>query len=105
MAAEIIEAIRQAETQAAEAKQAAEQEARQILQNAQEYSAFLKEQKTREARARVDQAMAEAEEQCRRMLQDAKAQEDAEIQTLKQTAASRRPQAVEAVLSQLLGNA
>ena len=102
MAVEIIEAIRQAETQAAQAVQSAQEESNHILEKAKVDAASLKRDMTQQARDKAAQAMQEGEERCRQMLKEAEAQEAADGQALERIVEQRRGKAVEAVLSELL---
>ena len=71
MAREVIDAIRQAELEAAERSAAAEKKAEEILKKAQEDAAAMKKEMTRKAREDTVKAEEEAREACRGMMAEA----------------------------------
>ena len=101
MAKEIIDAIRQAETEAVKTVAAAEREAEEIVQQAQEKAAEVKKEMTKQAREKAAEEAA-AREECGRMLEDAGKQEKEEGIRLEAAMADKRRQAVEAVLAELM---
>ena len=102
MAKEIIDAIRQAETEAVKTVAAAEREAEEIVQQAQEKAAEVKKEMTKQASEKAAEEEAAAREECGRMLEDAGKQEKEEGIRLEAAMADKRRQAVEAVLAELM---
>ena len=102
MAQETIDAIRKAETQAAELEARAAQEAEKIVKEAKEKAAQEKIQKLRSAQAAGDASRKEALARCSAMMEEAAARQENEARQLAFAVADRKAEARKAVLSYLL---
>lgn len=102
MAREIIDAIRQAETEAAAWSASAAKEAERILKEAEEQAAALKKEMTKKALDEAEAVREAAEQECAVMLSEAEKQEKEEGIRLEALLTDKRREAVKAVLAELV---
>lgn len=102
MVEETIQVIRETEAKAEAIVKDAEVQCRKILEEASAKAEDLKAEQIKEIREKADAIMNDAKEQGAQAQQTSMTEVENEIQALKETAASRKDEAVSLVISQLV---